>query len=194
MKQLCIFCGANTGNKPEFSQLAAQTGRDLVHRGYGLVYGAGNVGLMGIIADAVLQAGGNAVGIIPGFLKDHEVAHHGLTELIITTSMHERKAIMAQRSDAFMALPGGFGTLDELFEILTWKQLQLHSKPVVLLNSGGFFEPLVQFIDHLVASGFLKPSNRELIFVTDQLETAFNYLEEYIPTVAEGKWLDDQLV
>jgi uncharacterized protein (TIGR00730 family) len=153
-----------------YSDAARQLGRLLAGRGLGLVYGGGHVGLMGILADAVLTAGGRVVGVIPQDLVDRELAHTGLSELIVVDTMHQRKAIMAERSDAFVALPGGYGTLDETFEILTWAQLGLHDKPVGLLNVSGFFDGLLAWIDRAVREDFVKPKNRELLTVDDDAE------------------------
>ncbi len=165
MKRLCVFCGSNHGAKPTFSEAARQTGTLLAERGIGLVYGGGRVGLMGVVADAVLAAGGEVIGVIPGHLSEREVGHGGLSELHVVGSMHERKALMARLADGFLALPGGIGTLDELFEIWTWRQLGLHAKPVGLLDVDGFFRPLVTFLDRLVTEGFLRAEQRALLQV-----------------------------
>ena len=165
MKRLCVFCGSNRGARPVFAEVARQTGTLLAERRIGLVYGGGRVGLMGVLADAVLAAGGEAIGVIPGHLSEREVGHGGLSELHVVGSMHERKALMARLADGFLALPGGIGTLDELFEIWTWRQLGLHSKPVGLLDTGGFFSPLVAFLDRLVEEGFLRREQRSLLEV-----------------------------
>ena len=150
MKSIAVFCGSAAGNNPIYTQLAAELGRTFARRGITLVYGAGNVGLMGVMADAALESGGRVVGAIPHFIKDKEVCHTGLTELITVESMHERKRIMADKADGFMSLPGGFGTMDELFEILTWKQLQLHRNPVGLLNWNGYYDHLIAHIGRMV--------------------------------------------
>jgi uncharacterized protein (TIGR00730 family) len=162
MRWLCVFCGSKAGGAA-YAEAARQLGRLLVERGLGLVFGGGHVGLMGVLADAVLAAGGEAVGVIPRALVDRELAHPGLTRLHVVATMHERKACMADLSDGFLALPGGFGTADELFEILTWAQLGLHAKPVGLVNVAGFFGPLLAWLDHTVATGFLKPKHRQLL-------------------------------
>src|SRR5262249_49799865 len=143
----CVFCGSKTGSRPVYADQAHKLARLLVARGVGLVFGGGHIGLMGVLADEVLHAGGEAIGVIPQPLVDKELAHRGLTKLHVCDSMHQRKALMADLSDAFAALPGGFGTADELFEILTWSQLGLHAKPVGLLNTGGFFDPLLTWLD-----------------------------------------------
>lgn len=160
MKRVCVFCGSRRSVSERYRQAAAEFGRLLVHRGLGLVYGGGNIGLMGVVADAVLQAGGEVIGVIPDMLAEKELAHQGVTELLVVESMHARKAVMADRAAAFVALPGGFGTADELFEILTWRQLGIHSKPIGLLNVAGFFDPLLAWMDRMVADDFVKPQNR----------------------------------
>lgn len=165
MPNLCVFCGSKVGTNPVYAAAARRLGALLAQRGWGLVYGGGHIGLMGVVADAVLTAGGRVVGVIPQGLADKELAHLGLTELHVVDTMHQRKALMADRSDAFVALPGGFGTADEFFEILTWAQLGIHTKPVAVLNVNGFFDPLLRWLDHTVTEGFVKPDNRELVRV-----------------------------
>jgi hypothetical protein len=155
VRSVCVFCGSRPGARPEFLEAATAFGTELARRGLTLVYGGASVGLMGAVADAALAAGGRVVGVLPGFMSAKELAHKGLTELHSVGSMHERKALMAERSDAFVALPGGFGTLDELFEITTWAQLGLHRKPMGLLDTRGFFQPLVALARHLAAEGFV---------------------------------------
>ncbi len=167
MKHVCVFCGSHSGGPAVYAEAARHLGAMLAGRGLGLVYGAGHVGLMGVLADAVLAAGGRVVGVIPKELVDRELAHTGLSELLIVETMHQRKALMAERSDAFLALPGGYGTLDETFEILTWAQLGLHAKPVGLLNVAGFFDGLLAWLDHASREGFLKRKHRELLAVDD---------------------------
>jgi uncharacterized protein (TIGR00730 family) len=164
-KRLCVFCGSQMGFDPVYANEARQLGKAMVKRGIELVFGAGHIGLMGVIADAVLEAGGRATGVIPQNLVDRELAHQGLTSLRIVSSMHQRKALMADLSDAFVALPGGYGTADELFEILTWKQLKLHAKPIGLLNTARFFDPLLGWVDHAIASGFVKGKYRDYLVV-----------------------------
>ena len=163
MKRLCVFCGASPGRDPAHLALAARMGRALADRGIGLVYGGGHVGMMGAVADGALSAGGEVIGVIPQALFGPERGHRGLTELRVVGSMHERKALMADLSDGFIALPGGLGTLEELFEVLTWAQLGFHGKPCGLVNEGGFFAPLLGFLDHLVAQGFVSPRSRRLL-------------------------------
>lgn len=165
MKRVCVFCGANTGSRPALSAAARALGTVAASRGQGVVYGGGNIGLMGAVADAALGAGGEVIGVIPKALVERELAHHGVSELHIVGSMHERKALMADLSDGFVALPGGFGTLDEIFEVLTWAQLGLHGKPCGLLNVEGYFDHLLLFLDRAVADGLLQPQNRAMFVV-----------------------------
>lgn len=165
MKQLCVFCGSRTGAPPIYADETRRLGVAMVKRGFGLVFGAGNIGLMGVLADAVRDAGGATIGVIPNALVARELAHQQLTDLRIVESMHDRKALMAGLSHAFLAIPGGFGTLDELFEILTWAQLGIHEKPIGLLNINGFFDPLLAWIDRAIAQDFVKEKNRELLIV-----------------------------
>ena len=162
----CVFCGSNSGVNPTFAAAAADLARCLAKAGIGIVYGGGKVGLMGVLADAALAEGGQVTGVIPRMLVDREIAHQGLTELRIVGSMHERKALMADLSDAFIAMPGGFGTLDEFCEILTWTQLGLQQKPIGMLNVGGYFDRLLDAFDHAVAEQFVKRKHRDMI-VTD---------------------------
>jgi uncharacterized protein (TIGR00730 family) len=167
LRSVCVFCGSSFGNRPEYAEAAAQFGELLGRRGIQLVYGGGNVGLMGVLADAALAAGGRVIGVIPQMLVDRELAHRG-TDLRIVSSMHERKALMAELSDAFVALPGGLGTYEELCEVLTWAQLAIHNKPVGCLDVLGYFQPLAAMLDHAVAEGFLRPDQRRgLIVETD---------------------------
>ena len=163
--RVCVFCGSSAGNRPVYLEAARELGRLLAERGIGLVYGGASVGLMGELADAVLAGGGESIGVIPRRLVDRELAHAGLTELHVVETMHERKALMAGLSDAFVVLPGGAGTLDELFEALTWAQLGLHAKPIVLLDVEDFFEPLVALADHLAEEGFVRREHRALLGV-----------------------------
>jgi uncharacterized protein (TIGR00730 family) len=162
-RRLAIFCGAHTGKNPEYAEIAAQAARAIVQRGFGIVYGGGRVGLMGVVADTALQAGGEVVGVIPGSLASEEIAHNGLTQLHVVSSMHERKALMADLSNGFIALPGGFGTMDEFCEILTWAQLRIHAKPVGLLNAAGYYDELLALFDKMVDQGFLTRINRALV-------------------------------
>jgi uncharacterized protein (TIGR00730 family) len=185
-----VFCGSSRGEGERWAATARSLGTLLGERGIDLVYGGGQVGLMGELADAALAAGGRVVGVIPAGLFSREVAHRGVTELHEVGSMHERKALMYDRSDAFIALPGGFGTLDELAEVVTWTQLGLHGKPTVLLDVDGFWRPLVALFDGMAASGFLKPQNRDLVHVRDTPEAALAHLTDAAPTYVE-KWITD---
>jgi uncharacterized protein (TIGR00730 family) len=169
MKSLCVFCGSSAGKDPSYLSLARECGALIAGRGIRLVYGGGRVGLMGALADAALAAGGTVVGVIPQILLDKEVGHTGLTELHVVDTMATRKWTMGELSDAFLALPGGIGTMDELFEAWTWSQLDLHDKPSGLLNFRGFYDPLVQFIDHSAQEGFLRPRHRDVLLVDDDL-------------------------
>jgi uncharacterized protein (TIGR00730 family) len=188
MKRVCVFCGSSVGNRPEYAEIAVALGQVLAAKRIGLVYGGGHVGLMGVIADAVLAAGGEAIGVIPQALADREIAHGGLTDLRIVDSMHTRKAMMADLSDAFIAMPGGVGTFEEFFEAITWTQLGLHRKACGLLNAGGFYTPLVAFIDQAVSEGFIKPVHRSMIVVDDNPERLVNTLSEIdLPDVP--KWI-----
>jgi uncharacterized protein (TIGR00730 family) len=189
MKSVCLFCGSNKGVRPEYVAAAATFGRTLAEQGITLVYGAGNVGLMGVAADAALAAGGKVVGVIPEFLKAKEVAHLGLTELHVTQTMHQRKAMMAELADGFVALPGGFGTFDELFEILTWAQLSVHDKPVGLLDVAGFYQPLLALTRHAVAEGFVPASNMELFSHSPDVGQLLDAMRAYQPRQTL-KWLD----
>jgi uncharacterized protein (TIGR00730 family) len=188
MKRLCVFCGSRGGDRPIYAAAARKLGETLVARGFGLVFGGGHVGLMGVIADAVLAGGGEVVGVIPQGLVDRELAHPRSTSLHITASMHERKALMAELSDAFLALAGGYGTLDETFEMLTWSQLGLHAKPVGLLNTAGFFDGLLAFLDHTVTEGFIKPVHRRLVLHGDDPAALVEQLVQAKPPAPEAKW------
>ena len=168
VKSVCVFCGSRVGDNPAYALAASHLGTLLASKNIQLVYGAGNIGLMGVVADACLAANGKVVGVIPTKLVEKEVAHKGLTELIVVESMHERKALMATKSDAFVALPGGFGTCDELFEILTWAQLGIHHKPIGILNTDGFFNPLLAWIDQMIDQGFVKQRFKELLLVAEK--------------------------
>jgi uncharacterized protein (TIGR00730 family) len=165
LKRVCVFCGSKHGVRPAYREAARALGETLVAAGIGLVYGGGKVGLMGTLADAVLDAGGEVIGVIPEAMSDREIAHYGLTDLHIVQTMHERKALMYNLSDGFAALPGGLGTLEELFEITTWSQLGLHAKPTGLLDVAGYYGPLVAFLDQLVSEGFVSRRHRDLLRV-----------------------------
>lgn len=188
MKNVLIFCGANKGNDIVYERAAIEMAQALVKRGINIITGGGSVGIMGIIADATLKAGGTITGVIPKFLNDLEVGHNGLTEMIVTETMHERKALMYEKSDGIIALPGGFGTLDELFESLTWAQLDLHRRPIGVLNTKGFYAPLSSLLDNMVKEGMLKQKNRELLIMADEPEALISQMFDYQPIV-ESKWL-----
>jgi uncharacterized protein (TIGR00730 family) len=186
MERLCVFCGSSPGQDPAYGEMAAQLGRTLAQRGIGVVYGGGRIGLMGVLADAALAAGGEVIGVIPKPLLDREHGHHGLTELRVVDSMHERKALMVELADGFVALPGGIGTLEELFEVWTWAQLGMHRKPCALLDVGGFFTPLVGFLDHVVANGFVNSTTRAMLAVaTSPGELLAHFAAYEAPDVAE---------
>lgn len=187
--RVCVFCGSSPGAIPAYGELAARFGRRLVAEGLGLVYGGASVGLMGQLADAVLAAGGEVIGVIPQALVDMEVAHTGLTDLRIVATMHERKAVMADLGDAFVALPGGIGTLDELFEVLTWAQLGLHTKPAGLLDLAGYFQPLLAFLDGAVNARFLQPAHRGMLLVEDDPARLLAAFRAYQPP-PPFKWVD----
>lgn len=189
MHRVCVFCGSNTGSRPAYREAALQLGAALARRGIGLVYGGGAVGLMGALADAVLAAGGEVVGVIPEALVAAEVAHRGLTERRVVSSMHERKAAMADLADAFIALPGGFGTLEEFCEVLTWAQLGLHQKPCGLLNVQGYFEHFLAMLDHAVTERFARPEHRALVLEAKDPEALLNMLRSYRPQSLH-KWID----
>jgi uncharacterized protein (TIGR00730 family) len=189
MNRICVFCGSSTGIRPIYAEAAREVGREFLRRNIGLVYGGGCVGLMGTIADAVVQGGGEVIGIIPEALVERELAHRDVTQLIVVRSMHERKAKMAELSDAFIALPGGYGTFEEFCEIITWAQLGLHRKPCGILNVGGYYEPLLALFDHAVAEGFLRPVNRQLVIQETDPAHLLDRLENYIPPRTE-KWID----
>ena len=187
--RVCVYAGSNRGRDPAYAQAAADFARLLASRGTGVVYGGGAVGLMGVVADAALAAGGEVIGVIPQDLVDREVGHQGLTELHVVGSMHERKALMAELSDAFVALPGGAGTLEELIEIYTWSQLGLHRKPMGVLNVSGYYDPLVALLDHAVAEGFLRERHRAAMHVAADPEQLLRRFEEWQPAT-EPKWLE----
>lgn len=176
MKTVCVYCGSANAVKELYRDAAREAGTLLGQRGLDVVYGGGHVGLMGIVADAALAAGAQVTGIIPQHIQAREVAHTTLTELAVVDTMHERKTMMVDKSDAFLILPGGFGTMDEFFEILTWRQLKLHSKPVVIANIGGYWNPLIALMDHQIAEGFARASDRAFIVVVDTIPEAVDAL------------------
>jgi uncharacterized protein (TIGR00730 family) len=187
--RVCVFCGSNRGSHPAFASIAGELGRSLAEAGHGVVYGGGNVGLMGLVADAALAARGEVIGVIPSALKAKELAHPGLSELVVTDSMHERKAAMAALADGFVALPGGFGTLEELFEIITWAQLGLHAKPVVLLDVHGFWGAFDALVDRTVAAGFVRDEHRRIARRVDSVAACLVRLAEP-PPPPPHKWID----
>lgn len=176
IQNVAVFCASADGSSPVYRTVAGELGRALAQRNIGLVYGGAKVGLMQAAAEAALAAGGRVVGVIPTVLVDLEVAHHGLTELHITDTMHTRKALIGERSDAFIALPGGFGTFEELFEVLAWQTLKLHAKPVLLINTNGFYDKLLEFLDHCVEQGMLSQPKREIVLVAGTVDEALRLL------------------
>ncbi len=193
MKRVCVFCGSNMGARPAYKSAAQALAEALVEHELGLVYGGGNVGLMGVIADAVLAAGGEAIGVIPEALVAKELAHASLTQLHIVNSMHERKALMADLADGFIALPGGFGTFEEFCEVLTWAQLGFHHKPCGLLNVEGYYDQLLTLFNHAVGEQFVRPAHRALVLEAETPERLLDLLAQHQPSQAD-KWLDrDQI-
>jgi uncharacterized protein (TIGR00730 family) len=186
---VCVFSGSLPGVQPIYSRAAGSLGRALARRGLGLVYGGASVGLMGAVADAALGDGGQVIGIIPETLVSKEIAHSGLSELRVVSSMHERKAAMADLADAFIALPGGLGTLEELFEVVTWAQLGLHTKPIGLLDVAGFYQPLLSALQHMVAEGFIPASHMQLLVACSEPEALLDALASHTPPVLPRKWL-----
>lgn len=188
IRSLCIFCGSNSGNDPAYANAARDFGALLAKSNIALVYGGGHVGLMGIVADAVLAGGGNAIGVIPRMLWDREVGHRNLTELHVVETMHDRKAMMASLSDAFVALPGGLGTLEEIFEVWTWAQLGIHGKPLGFLDALGFYAPLLSFLDGAVGAGFVRAQHRSMAIVDVDPASLLRRLSDYDPPTVE-KWI-----
>ena len=193
MKSVCVFCGSNPGNDPVYAEGARAMGAEIARRGMVLVYGGGAVGLMGIVADAALAAGGEVHGIIPRALREKEVGHHHLTRLEIVETMHIRKARMAELSEGFIAMPGGIGTFEELFEIWTWAQLGIHDKPLAFLNVAGFYDPLAAFLDNTVEAGFLKQTHRAMTITDTEPATLLDRMEQYVPAVTY-KWVEKEEV
>ena len=186
---VCVYCGSNAGSRPLYAQRAAELGERLAAEGLAVVYGGGNVGLMGVVADAALAAGGEVIGVIPEQLVGWEVAHRGVTRLEVVANMHERKARMFDLSDAFVALPGGFGTMDEMFEMLTWRQLGLGDKPCAFLDVDGFYAPLVAMMDRMVAERFLHADQRRDLWHGEDAAAMLAWMQAYVPAQAD-KWLD----
>jgi uncharacterized protein (TIGR00730 family) len=188
MRRLCVFCGSNPGYDPRFIEAARALGQALAAEGIGLVYGGASVGLMGAVADAAMEGGGEVVGVMPRALAEKEIAHKGLADLRIVGSMHERKALMAELSDGFVALPGGIGTFEELFEVWTWAQLGHHAKPCVLFNIAGFYDGLTTFLDSVAAHGFMKAAHRDMLIVAGTVPALLGRLRAYEPPVVT-KWI-----
>ena len=186
--RLCVFCGSNPGSEPSYLAMAQALGRILAQEKIGLVYGGGAVGLMGAVADAALESGGEVIGVIPQALMDKEIGHRGLADLRVVGSMHERKALMAELAGGFIALPGGLGTFEELFEVWTWAQLGYHRKPCALLNVAGFYDRLISFLDDVVERGFVKPVHRAMLIVEDEPATLIQAIRAYEPPVVD-KWI-----
>jgi uncharacterized protein (TIGR00730 family) len=178
VKRVLVFCGSSPGSRPEYAERAVVLGRELAERGIELVYGGASVGLMGALADSTLAAGGTAIGVIPTRLVEHEIAHAGLTKLHVVETMHERKALMSELSDAVIALPGGTGTLDELFELFTWKQLGLHHKPIGLLDVAGYWQPLLAFLEHAVNERFLRAAHFQTLLVEHEAASLLDLLAD----------------
>jgi uncharacterized protein (TIGR00730 family) len=189
LSSICVFCGSNGGAHPAYLAAAKTVGEGLAKRGIRVVYGGGRVGMMGAVADAARAAGGEVVGVIPQQIFDLEIGHTGLDDLRVVSSMHERKALMAELADAFVALPGGIGTLEELFEVYTWAQLGLHAKPLALLDVAGYYQPLAAFLDHAVAQRFLRPETRAMLTVADDLDGLLETLADWRPAPMH-KWID----
>jgi uncharacterized protein (TIGR00730 family) len=186
--RLCVFCGASPGRDPAYAALARAVGRGLAERGIGLVYGGGRIGLMGAVADGALDAGGDVIGVIPSRLVERELAHRGVTDLRVVETLHARKATMAELSDGFIALPGGFGTLEELMEVVSWAQLDLHTKPIGLLGPAGYWDGLLAWLDRVVAEGFITPRHRALVSVDPDLAAL---LARFATWTAPGpRWAD----
>ena len=190
MQSICVFCGSSQGSDPAYTEAARSLGRTLAEANIRLIFGGGHVGLMGVLSNAALEAGGDVVGIIPKFLVERELAHAGLTDLRIVGSMHERKAMMSGLSNGFITLPGGAGTLEEFFEVLTWAQLGEHDKPCGLLNVAGYYDPLLAVFDHMVERGFLSDSNRSLVLVESEPERLLERFEAYDPP-KRPKWINE---
>ncbi len=191
IKSVSVFCGASSGENPIYADIAYQTGRILAERGYRLIYGGAKVGLMGQVANGALHHDAQVIGVIPDFLRTKEIVHNELTKLIIVDSMHQRKMKMNELSDVIIALPGGFGTLEELFEMLTWGQLGLHQKPIGVLNVNGFYDALILQADKMVQEGFLNQNNRDMLLSADNIEQLFELIDNFVPMPAP-KWMTNQ--
>ncbi|PKB16560.1 TIGR00730 family Rossman fold protein [Flavobacterium sp. 5] len=193
MKRITVFCGSSSGTEEIYTSQATLLGQTLAKRNIELVYGGANVGLMGAIADGVLNAGGKVIGVLPNFLRSKEIAHKELTELILVDSMHERKTKMNDLCDGVIALPGGFGTLEEFFEMITWAQLGLHKKPIAILNVDGFYDALIVFIQTAVDKGFLKSENQQMLLVSNTIDDLLDKMKNYVPPTV-GKWINKENV
>jgi uncharacterized protein (TIGR00730 family) len=193
MKNITVFCGSSRGYESNFLVQSHLLGQTLAKRNIGLVYGGAKIGLMGAVADGALSEGGKVIGVLPNFLRSKEIAHEGLTELILVESMHERKLEMHELSDGVIALPGGFGTLEELFEMLTWAQLGLHKKPIGILNIDGFYDSLNIMIQTMVDKGFLKVMNQQMLLVSDNIDDLLDKMNNYVAPIV-GKWIDEETV
>ncbi len=188
MHTICVFCGSREGARPSYVEAARLVGKTLARRGISVVYGGGKVGLMGALADAALEEGGEVVGVIPEALVSNEIAYAGLTKLHVVGSMHERKKLMADLSDGFITLPGGYGTMEEFFEVLSWAQLSIHEKPCALLDVNGYYEPLSTLFDRMVEEGFVHPEHRSLVLMEKDLDALLNMMERYMPPETK-KWI-----
>ncbi|MDQ1166853.1 MULTISPECIES: TIGR00730 family Rossman fold protein [unclassified Flavobacterium] len=193
MKRITVFCASSFGTDKIYEEQAIALGRTLAEQNIELVYGGANVGLMGAVADGTLNAGGKVIGVLPNFLRSKEIAHQGLTELILVESMHERKTKMNELCDGVIALPGGFGTLEELFEMLTWAQLGLHKKPIAILNINGFYDSLLELLQTMTEKGLLKEVNQKMLLVSEDIEDLLNQMKNYTPPTV-GKWIDKKEV
>jgi len=193
IKRITVFCGSSFGNDQQFEKQAYLLGETLAKNNIGVVYGGANVGLMGAVADGALNAGGEVIGVLPNFLRDKEIAHTGLTSLELVGSMHQRKTRMSDLCDGVITLPGGFGTMEEFFEMLTWAQLGLHKKPIAILNIGGFYDALITLVQDMVDKGFLKAINQQMLLVSDDIDDLLEKMKRYEPP-AGGKWIDKSKV
>jgi uncharacterized protein (TIGR00730 family) len=189
MKSICVFAGSSSGTRPAYASAAGELGRAVAERGWRVVYGGGRVGLMGVLADAALAAGGEVIGVIPEALLRKEVGHRGLTDLRVVQTMHQRKALMSELSDGVVALPGGLGTLEELFEILTWAQLGIHARPCGVLNAGGYYDELLRFLDQTVSEGFVRGEHRDMILAAGEAAALLDLMADYTPRYT-AKWMD----
>lgn len=188
-KSICIYCGSSVGNLPMYQEAASAVGQAIAQRGLTLVYGGGKAGLMGVVADGALGAGGHVIGIIPEALKNRETDHKNLTELHVVETMHERKAMMAGRADAFLTLPGGLGTYEELFEVITWAQLGIHQKPIILLNVADYFAPFQALIEHTRQAGFIRHTDPQLVRLANSVDEIFTLLDDFQPDTRRSKWM-----